>query len=159
MNTSIGSTLYTFRAATTADLPALKFVDPLLRADPDRAGIVHSAVQAGGCLVAQDSDGVLGYLLNGDLLGHRFISLLVVAVGSRRQGVGQALLDEACRRCDRPKLFISCNRSNIAAQCLFEKCGFERSGQIYNLDEEDPELVYYKKVVAQSAPRFENLKP
>lgn len=158
MGTFIGSTLYTFRAAAKSDLPALKFVDPLLRADPDRADIVHAAVEAGGCLVAQDDDEVVGYLLNGDLLGHRFINLLVVAVGSRRQGVGQALLDEACRRCDRPKLFISCNRSNVAAQGLIEKCGFERSGQIYNLDQGDPELVYYKEAAVQSAPRFENLK-
>jgi ribosomal protein S18 acetylase RimI-like enzyme len=159
VGTSTGSPLYTIRVATASDLPALKFVDPLLRADPDRATIVHAAVEAGGCFVAQDGDEVLGYLLNGDLLGHRFINLLVVAVGSRRQGVGQALLDEACRKCDRPKLFISCNRSNVAAQGLFEKCGFRRSGQIYNLDQGDAEFVYYKEVAVRSAPRFENFKP
>ena len=38
----------------------------------------------------------------------------------------------------------TCNRSNLPAQCLFERCGFQRSGQIYNLDEGDPELVYFK---------------
>ena len=78
MGTLIGSTLYTFRAAAKSDLSALKFVDPLLRADPDRVDIVHAAVEAGGCLVAQDGDEVVGYLLNGDLLGQRIINLLVV---------------------------------------------------------------------------------
>jgi len=158
---SIQSSAHAVRTAKASDCVALKFVDPLLRADPDRADMVRAAVDAGACLVAVDGDEVLGYILvNGDLLGHRLISLLVVAIGGRRQGVGQALLKEACRRCDRPKLFVSCNRSNVPAQALFDKCGFQPSGYVGNLDEGDEELFYFKALnnappAGRTPPRFE----
>lgn len=46
--------------------------------------------------------------------------------------------------CETPKLFSSTNQSNDAMQALFAKVGFERSGVIYNLDPNDPEIVYYR---------------
>ena len=39
---------------------------------------------------------------------------------------------------------------NAAALALFQKLGFSRSGQIDNLDPDDPELVFFKDV-GQSA--------
>lgn len=158
---AIQSSAYAVRTANASDLRALKFVDPLLRADAGRADMVRAAVDAGACLVAIGDDDILGYiLLNGDLLGQQLIPLLVVAIGGRRQGVGQALLQEACRRCERPKLFISCNRSNVPAQALFDRCGFEASGYVRNLDEGDDELFYVKalgraSIAGRIPPRFE----
>jgi ribosomal protein S18 acetylase RimI-like enzyme len=133
------------RIAAAADLAGLGFIDPLLRADPDRAESVRQAVEQGRCLVALDGDDVAGYAaLDDHFLGQAFVELLIVGPAHQRQGIGTLLLRQAERSCGRQKLFTSCNRSNLPAQSLFEKCGFQRSGQIYNLDEGDPELVYFK---------------
>lgn len=136
------------RLGTVADLPALRFVDPLMRADPDRARLVRLTVEKGDCWVAVDQAEVLGFLIMGELLGHRFIPLLVVAAGDRRRGIGTSLLTRAIVVCTRPKLFISCNRSNLPAQALFEKCGFVPSGRLSNLDADDDELFFVRFVSA-----------
>ena len=145
MQTQDATSTYEVRIATPADLAGLRFIDPLLRADPDRAESVKQAVEQGRCLAVLDGDGVAGYVvLNDQFLGQAFVELLIVGPAHQRQGIGTLLLREAERVCGRQKLFTSCNRSNLPAQCLFEKCGFQRSGQIYNLDEGEPELVYFK---------------
>ena len=136
---------YEVRIAAPTDLAGLRFIAPLLRADPDRAESVKQAVEQGRCFAAFDGDDVAGYaVLNDHFLGQVFVELLIVGPAYHRQGIGTLLLRQAERSCGRQKLFTSCNRSNLPAQCLFEKCGFQRSGQIYNLDEGDPELVYFK---------------
>ena len=136
---------YEVRIAAPADREGLRFIDPLLRSDPDRAESVQQAVEQCRCLVALDADDVAGYaILNDHFLGQAFVELLIVGPAHQRQGIGTLLLRQAERACGRQKLFTSCNRSNLPGQCLFEKCGFQRSGQIYNLDEGDPELVYFK---------------
>ncbi len=43
------------------------------------------------------------------------------------------------------KLFTSTNLSNLPMQALLAKLGYTLSGVIHNLDEGDPELVYFKK--------------
>jgi ribosomal protein S18 acetylase RimI-like enzyme len=134
------------RAATVADLPGIRFVDPLMRADPDRAHLIDSALGNGECVVATDGE-VLGFaILNYTFFWQGFVPLLVVGVGSRRSGVGTALLSEVERRCVKPKLYISANRSNLPAQSLFEKCGFVESGHIANLELNEEEVVYFKVV-------------
>lgn len=42
------------------------------------------------------------------------------------------------------KLFSSTNRSNINMQKVFEMNGFIKSGIVENLDEGDPEIIYFK---------------
>ncbi|WP_332862543.1 GNAT family N-acetyltransferase [Janthinobacterium svalbardensis] len=74
--------------------------------------------------------------------GHGFVSLVVVAPGQQRRGVGLRLLAAAEAACQTEKLFTSTNASNGAAQRLFASAGFVRSGRIDHLDEGDPELVY-----------------
>lgn len=135
------------RTATATDVAGIRFVDPLMRADPDRAHLIQSAVGAGGCVVAVDREEVLGFgILNYTFFQQGFVPLLVVGMGSRRIGVGKALLSELERRCVKPKLYISANRSNVPAQCLFEQCGFVASGYIENLDLGDDELLFFKPI-------------
>ncbi len=136
------------RLATDADLPALRFVDALMRADRDRMHLIQSSIEKRLCWLAADNDEVLGFILLGDFLGQGFVPLLVVAAADRRRGIGRRLLSEAERQCTRPKLFVSCNRSNLPAQELFESCGFEASGQVANFDEGDDELFYFKRIDA-----------
>ncbi len=139
------TSIYEVRIAAPADLLGLRFIDPLLRADPDRAESMQQAIEQGRCLAAFDGDDVAGYaVLHDHFLGQAFVELLIVGPAYQRQGIGTLLLRAVEQSCGRRKLFTSCNRSNLPAQSLFEKCGFQRSGQIYNLDEGDPELVYFK---------------
>jgi GNAT superfamily N-acetyltransferase len=137
------------RLAAADDLPALRFVDPLMRADRDREHLVRSSVTRGECFVAVDGDDVTGFvILNYALFGQAFVPLLVVGAGDRRRGIATALLQEAERQCVGAKLFITCNRSNLQAQYLFERCGFVPSGHLENLEEDD-ELVFFKRVSAK----------
>ena len=137
--------VHTVRSARATDLAGIRFVDPLMRADPDRAHLIQSALSAGECVVALDADEILGFgILNYTFFQQGFIPLLVVGMGSRRTGIGKALLSELERRCVKPKLYISANRSNIPAQCLFEQCGFVPSGHIENLDVGDDEVLFFK---------------
>lgn len=147
---------YEVRNAAQGDLAGLRFIDPLLRADPDRAELVQDSVKQGRCIAALDGEGVAGYaVVSNRFLGKPFVDLLIVGPAHRRQGIGTLLLRETEKKCGGPKLFTSCNRSNFPAQCLFEKCGFQRSGQIYNLDDGDPELIYFRAVgFAPVQPKF-----
>jgi ribosomal protein S18 acetylase RimI-like enzyme len=149
-----GTWALTFRTAGSGDIPGIRFVDPLMRADRARAQLIASALQNGDCIVAARGDEIVGFaILNYTFFDQGFVPLLVVGAGSRRSGVGTALLAELERRCAKPKLYVSTNESNVPAQCLFEKCGFAPSGRIENLDLDDAELLYFKHVVA-AAPKF-----
>ena len=46
------------------------------------------------------------------------------------------------------KLFTSTNRSNTPMRKLCDRLGFQPSGVVENLDNHDPELVYYKRLEA-----------
>lgn len=135
------------RTGTPQDFDGIRFVDPLLRADPERAELIRRSLDAGECIVATDGDDIVGFgILNYAFFGYGFVPLLVVTISSRRRGVGGRLLGEIERRCVKPKLYLSANRSNMPAHYLFEKAGFVRSGRIENLDLDDDELVFFKPV-------------
>jgi GNAT superfamily N-acetyltransferase len=88
-----------------------------MRADPERAHLIESALSAGHCVVAVDDAEIAGFaILNYTFFHQGFVPLLVVGIGSRRIGVGRALLSEVERRCRKSKLYISANRSNLPAQ-------------------------------------------
>jgi ribosomal protein S18 acetylase RimI-like enzyme len=147
MEDSIAAATHCIRLAVPADFPALRFADPLMRADRDREHLIRTSIERAECFVVVDGDDVQGFvLLNYALFGHAFIPLLVIAASDRRGGLATALLEEAERQCVASKIFISCNRSNLPAQYLFEKCGFVPSGHLENLDDEDDELVFYKSL-------------
>lgn len=136
-----------FRTGTHADLPGIRFADPLQRADSERARVVEDALAQGRYVVAHDEGEVLGFaVLSYGFFGHGFVPLLVVAMANRRAGIGTRLLQEVEGRCAKRKLFISINRSNAAAQWLFEKCGFTPSGHIENFDLDDDDVVYFKEL-------------
>jgi ribosomal protein S18 acetylase RimI-like enzyme len=137
------------RAAIPDDVEAMLSCDAYAQAHEDqyrdRDQAVRAAVGKGQCLLAMRASQVAGYaLLHHDFFDHGFVSLVVVSPAFQRLGVGQRLLAGAEDACTTAKLFTSTNQSNLAAQGLFASAGFVRSGQIDNLDENDPELVYVK---------------
>jgi ribosomal protein S18 acetylase RimI-like enzyme len=74
------------------------------------------------------------------------IALLMVHPEYHRQGVATALVKECESNCPANKLFTSTNESNTAMRLLLAKLGYARSGQIENLDEGDPELIFVKRL-------------
>ncbi|MDN2672165.1 GNAT family N-acetyltransferase [Janthinobacterium sp. SUN026] len=133
------------RVAQAGDVAAMLACDAYAQAHASRGDAVRAAVCQGHCLVAIRAGQVAGYaLLHGDFFGYGFVSLVVVAPGQQRRGVGLRLLAAAEAACQTAKLFTSTNESNLAAQRLFASAGFVRSGQIEHLDENDPELVFVK---------------
>jgi ribosomal protein S18 acetylase RimI-like enzyme len=138
----------TIRIGTPDDLLGIFFADPLCQSAPDRVQMLNRALAQGECLVATESERIVGFVIrNSAFFGQAFVPLLVVAESRRRAGIGTALLTEAEVGCRRAKLFTTTNESNVAAQRLFEKCGYIPSGRIENLDDTDDELVYCKWLV------------
>ena len=75
--------------------------------------------------------------------GHGFIEIVMVGAAYRRRGLGAALIAYFQSICAGSKLFSSTNMSNRPMQELFIRAGFRPSGYIDNLDENDPEIVFY----------------
>jgi ribosomal protein S18 acetylase RimI-like enzyme len=142
---SIGT--ITFRKGLPSDLPALVGLDDYAHSHPKRAAFISASVADGECLVAEAEARVLGFVvLNYRFFSFGFIPLIAVAASHRRRGLGLRLLSEAELRCTSHKLFTSTNLSNSAAQALFTRAGFIRSGVVENLDQVDPELIFFKEI-------------
>ncbi|BCT32855.1 GNAT family N-acetyltransferase [Pseudomonas protegens] len=135
------------REARPEDVPAMLGFDAYAQAHASRGQALREAVGRGQVWVEVACDRVAGYvLLKHDFFEQGFVSLVVVAPEQQRQGVAQRLLAAAERACRTTKLFTSTNRSNLAAQGLLAKAGFRPSGVVENLDEDDPELIFFKPV-------------
>ena len=135
----------TIRIAAAADLPALVACDPYAVSHLERRRTLSAAIQRGECLAAIAGAGPQGYvILTHNFFENGFVSLVAVSPSVRRRGIGQRLLAAAEAHCKTEKLFASTNASNVEAQKLLARAGFMLSGRIENLDEGDPELVYFK---------------
>jgi ribosomal protein S18 acetylase RimI-like enzyme len=132
--------------ATSAHIECLKKIDPLAANSPQRREFIERSVANRHCYVATTSDGIVAYtVMEYSFFEHGFVSMLYVAAESRRLGYGTALMRHAERECKTPKIFTSTNRSNLAMRSLLAKLGYKPSGTIENLDDNDVELVYFKR--------------
>ncbi|CAI0859327.1 GNAT family N-acetyltransferase [Serratia ficaria] len=133
------------RPATEADVAALIAIDSVAPQDAHRRVQIRQWCMAGNCYLAEGEEGqLMAYgVLNGHFFGCGFIEMLMVAAGGRRHGTGARMIAALISRCPQPKLFTSTNRSNLPMRALLLKAGFIESGYIENLDENDPELVFF----------------
>ncbi|WP_264312770.1 GNAT family N-acetyltransferase [Pseudomonas putida] len=138
----------TLRLAQLEDLEALVALDAIARRDPQRRRFIAQAIACGQCWVAADPhDAALltGYgVLNDAFFEYPFIALVVVKESARRRGIAGAIMRTLESQCMGGKLFTSTNASNEPMRGLLSQLGFISSGQIENLDEGDPELVFVK---------------
>ena len=139
--------MFIVQQATTNDLPAILEV---MRAgsNADHTDFIKKTLEAGQCQVALMDDKVVGFAILGtSLLFHQeFMELLIVHPEHWRQGVGTALIRKLEKLCKTSKFFTSTNETNIPAQKTYESLGFVRSGYVENLDEGDPEIIYFKRL-------------
>lgn len=109
-----------------------------------RAEQIRQAVNNGFVYVAKMEKDIVAFgLLNNHFYRNRFLELLIVKQEYRRKGLGRMLLGTLQQAYGMERLFTSTNASNLPMQRLLEACGFGRCGWIGQLDEDDPEIVYY----------------
>ena len=131
--------------AAAADLAAVQAIDPLVDGTAGRGEFLARAVAAGQCWLARKGGEIAGFaVFDRSLYDQPFVALLYVVPSRRRSGVATALMSHIESICTGGKLFTSTNASNLPMQRLAERLGFVRSGWIENLDEGDPEIIYFK---------------
>jgi len=135
------------RPASRQDINLIIELDSIAKQERGRKTFITNAVAAGQCWVAveaEDASALIGYgILNKSFFENDFIPLIVVKASARRRGVATAIL-RTLESQSPGKLFTSTNTSNIAMRQLLKRLGFVESGQIENLDDDDPELVFVK---------------
>ncbi|MFD4034714.1 GNAT family N-acetyltransferase [Streptomyces sp. NPDC058637] len=130
--------------AGRSDWAALAQTDSLAAAgDQARRDSIRRWCEHGLVLMAQDASGPLGYsVLEYNFFEQGFVTMLMVAPGTRRRGVGARLLKATESACTTAKLFTSANVSNHPMQLLLQHAGWDPVGLLHGLDENDPELFY-----------------
>lgn len=135
------------RAGELRDLEGLIALDGVARRDPRRIDFIRRSIEQGTCFVAERDGAVVGYgVLTESFYGNATLEMLYVDERFRRAGVGSALVEFAEARAKTQKLFTSTNLSNKPTQLLLGRHGYALTGYIDNLDEGDPELVYFKRL-------------
>jgi len=133
--------------AMEKDLEMICTIDLVLLGNSRRRDFLANAVKADQCLIARSQDTIVGFgILERSFYGQGFISLLIVHPDYRKRGIATAVIQHIESICSTEKLFTSTNKSNLIAQQVFEVLGFVRSGYIENLDEGDPEIIYFKRL-------------
>lgn len=133
--------------ATGADIAGVCGLDAVILGSSRRREFLIEAIETGQCRVARIGDTLAGFaVLEQSFYGQGFISLIATHPGYRRRGAATALVQHIESVCPTEKLFTSTNRSNTDMQQVLKKLGFVESGYIENLDEGDPELVYFKHI-------------
>jgi GNAT superfamily N-acetyltransferase len=136
----------TVRHATSQDLLSLLEIDRNSPVGHEREELLTARVRSKEVIVFESGDRILGYavLRPSSFFGRDFVELLVVTEIHRRHGIGSLLLKAAVSLASTERTFTSTNRSNSAMIGLLQKAGWHSSGQLYGIDQGDPELVYYK---------------
>jgi ribosomal protein S18 acetylase RimI-like enzyme len=128
-------------------------LDGILRADhvaaegnPERAEFLRSSLMLGQCQVHVADGAVTGFVIAkpAHFFGRDFIELLIVDPALRRSGIGRALLRHALATAGTSQVFTSTNTSNHPMRSLLEAEDWSFSGELDGLDDDDPELVFYK---------------
>lgn len=147
-----------FRLATVTDANLLIDIDTLASQDPRRYAQIGEWCEAGVCHVAEIEGMVVAYaVLHYHFYDSGFIEILMVGNLMRRKEVGLKFIEYFKSICMRPKLFTSTNSSNLPMIKLLSKAGFIESGRIDNLDEQDPEVVFFLPVKNQPGNRVNRL--
>ncbi|MGE7308076.1 GNAT family N-acetyltransferase [Priestia megaterium] len=131
--------------AEITDLDKIIRIDCEVVGHKNRQDYIKNAIELGHCIIAKEKDAIVAFLVyDTNFFECAFISLIIVSPTRRRKGIASQLMDYMCKTSPTIKIFSSTNRSNISMQKVFETNGFVQSGFVENLDEGDPEIIYFK---------------
>ncbi|MFC5447583.1 GNAT family N-acetyltransferase [Paenibacillus aestuarii] len=132
-------------AATDQHIEAVCLIDEIVLGNASRREYLFQAILDGKCYIAKMDHEPAGFIIyDTTFYHHAFIWLVIVSPRYRRKGIATALIQHIESISPTEKLFTSTNESNTDMHHLCESLGFAKSGWIENLDEGDPEIVYYK---------------
>ena len=138
----------TVARALSSDVAPVCDLDRRVLGSDERSNHLQQKISAGQCYVARAGRQVIGFVVTDrSFFGQAFVDLLIVDPAFRRRGVGTSLMHHVESIWQPGKLFTSTNASNVSMQRLCESLGYVRSGVINNLDEDDPEIVYFKRLI------------
>ena len=139
--------MISIRKAIENDIDVLYSMDMIAQHENKRREFISHEVVSGNCYVATSEGRIIGYgVLNYSFYHVGCIDMLYIHADHRRNGAGSALMQHMESLCLTPKLFTSTNLSNLPMQSLLTKLDYALSGLIHNLDEGDPEVVYFKRL-------------
>ncbi len=135
------------RTAVKPDEEPIISFDHVAQSDPSRREFINQSIESGLCYVFKCESRIVAYgVLEYSFYGNGFIAMLYVHPEFRRRGFGIELIKHIENVCQTEKLFTSTNQSNKPMQALLLNMEYKPSGVIENLDEDDPELVYFKRL-------------
>ncbi|MGE7924021.1 GNAT family N-acetyltransferase [Viridibacillus arvi] len=133
--------------AKVEDIEAIVKLDCEIIGNMSRRKQIEKIVGEGHCLIIKEKEAVQAFLLfDTSFFECSFISLIIVSKSARRKGYATALINYFESIAPTKKIFSSTNQSNINMQKVFESQGFVRSGFVENLDDGDPEIIYFKSI-------------
>jgi ribosomal protein S18 acetylase RimI-like enzyme len=136
--------------AQEIDIDEMVALDLLVIGSSRRRHLITETVKQHHGYVARQENQIVGFLLmHQHFFELPFIELLIVHPSFRRQRIGTALMQHIETIFTPGKLFTSTNLSNQRMQRLCERLGYIRSGIIEHLDEDDPELFYFKRLTKE----------
>jgi ribosomal protein S18 acetylase RimI-like enzyme len=131
--------------AQLIDLDAIVKIDEEVIGNNSRCEYIRRAIEEKRCIVANDKNLIVGFLIfDTHFFDCSFISLIIVRPTERRKGYATSLIEYFINISPTKKIFSSTNKSNQKMQKVFKANGFIQSGFIENLDEGDPEIIYFK---------------
>lgn len=133
------------RKARLVDVNEIVNLDIEVIGNDKRHETIRKAVKEKRCIVAEDENQVVGFLIfDTHFFECSFISLIIVKPAERRKGYATSLIGYFMDVSPTKKVFSSCNQSNERMQEVFKVNGFRKSGVIENLDDGDPEIIYFR---------------
>jgi ribosomal protein S18 acetylase RimI-like enzyme len=142
-----GSGFLIIKKAMFEDLESVCNIDCIVLGNKSRKGYLVKSIENETCLVAIIDGSTAGFaIFDTSFFGHCFISLVIVNPLYRRRGIARGLIEYIQKICPSEKLFTSTNESNKVMQKVCDSLGYVKSGVIENLDEGDPEIIYFKRI-------------
>jgi len=127
------------------DLDELVNIDREVMGSDSRRKYIKKAIEEERCIAIKNEFSFVGFLIfDINFFDCSFISLIIVKPNERRKGYATSLLEYFISISPTKKIFSSTNQSNKRMQEVFEANGFIQSGFVENLDEGDPEIIYFK---------------
>jgi len=106
------------------DIPAVVEIENLSFPVPKNEGFFKS--DQNKYLAAKEGDKVIGYIGVEEISGETHVVNMAVAPGERGKGYGKRLIEAVLN--DKDVFFLEVRASNLPAQKLYEKYGFEKVG-------------------------------
>ncbi len=133
--------------AEPIDLIEIVEIDQEVIGSDNRKNDLQEAIEDKRCLVAKRDSSIVGFLIyHTKFFDCSFISLVIVHPLERKKGFAKSMMKYFEKISPTQKVFSSTNQSNEHMQKLFVSSGYVKSGYVENLDEGDPEIIYFKKL-------------